>query len=69
MNEELQRLAEEYWEYQLEVGPTSALMLGDHRYDDRMEDASRAAEDAHIGRLRAFAAAAEAIDPTTLTHG
>ena len=67
MNEELHRLGEEYWEYSLEVGPTTALMLGDHRYDDRMEDASRAAEDAHIARLRSFVAAAEAIDPTTLT--
>ncbi len=67
MNEELQRLGEEYWEYSLEVGPTTALMLGDHRYDDRMEDASRPAEDAHIARLRAFADAAEAIDPAWLT--
>jgi len=67
VNEELHRLGEEYWEYSLEVEPTTALMLGDHRYDDRMEDASRAAEDAHIARLGAFADAAEAIDLATLT--
>jgi uncharacterized protein (DUF885 family) len=67
LNEELTRLGDEYWEYRLTTNPTMALMLGDHRYDDQMEDASREAEDAHIARLRGFAAAAEAIDPTTLT--
>ena len=67
MNEELRALADEYYEYTLEHSPTSALMRGDHRYDELMEDASREAEDAHIGRLRAFNAKAEAIDPSPLT--
>jgi uncharacterized protein (DUF885 family) len=67
LNEELTRLGDDYWEYTLTINPTTALMMGDHRYDDQMEDASREAEDAHIARLRAFAAAAAAIDPTTLT--
>jgi uncharacterized protein (DUF885 family) len=67
MNEPLDRLARDYWEYILEENPTQALMLGDHRYDDRFEDASRAGEDRSIGRSREFAAAAEAIDPGDLT--
>ncbi len=67
MNEQLRRLGEEYWEYQLEHSPTNALMLGDHRYDDRFEDYSRSREDAEIERLRRFAAEAEGIDPATLT--
>jgi len=67
MNDELRRLGEEYWEYQLEHGPTEALLLGDHRYDDRFEDFSRPAEDAHIAKLRNLAARAEAIDPAPLT--
>ena len=67
MNEALRALGDEYWEYHLEVNPTTAWMMGDHRYDDRHEDASRAAEDAHIGRLRRFNAAAAAIDATDLT--
>jgi uncharacterized protein (DUF885 family) len=67
VNEELRRLGDEYWEYRLEVSPTTALMLGDHRYDDRHEDASREAEDEHIRRLRDFAARAEAIDADHLT--
>lgn len=67
MNDHLQRLGDEYWEYRLEVGPTTALMLGDHRYGDRMEQVSRTAEDAHIARLRDFAARAASIDPAVLT--
>jgi uncharacterized protein (DUF885 family) len=67
MNDALERLASDYWELWLETNPSQALMLGDHRYDDRFEDVSRAAEDDAISRLRHFAAAAEAIDPTDLT--
>ncbi|MDJ0961177.1 MAG: DUF885 domain-containing protein [Acidimicrobiia bacterium] len=67
MNEELRALGDEFWEYQLETSPTQALMLGDHRYDERFESASRKAEDAHIARLREFADRAEGIDPATLT--
>ncbi len=63
MHDELARLAEEYWEYSLEVSPTEALMLGDHRYGDRMERVSREAEDEHIAALRAFAERADGIDP------
>jgi uncharacterized protein (DUF885 family) len=66
VNEELRRLGEEYWDYRLEVAPTSAFMMGDHRHDDRFEDASRSEEDALIARLGDFAARAEAIDPVTL---
>ena len=67
MNADLQRIAEEYWEFVLEENPTQALMLGDHRYDDRFEDFSRSAEDATIARLDTYTAAATAIDPATLT--
>lgn len=67
MNQAIDQLATDYWEYLLEENPTQALMLGDHRYDDRFEDGSRAAEDRSISRSREFAAAAEAIDPEGLT--
>ncbi|MDX1691571.1 MAG: DUF885 domain-containing protein [Acidimicrobiia bacterium] len=66
MHQDLARLAEEYWEYSLEQSPTEALLMGDHRYDDRMEHASREAEDVHIARLREFASAADAVDPDAL---
>jgi uncharacterized protein (DUF885 family) len=67
MNEPLDRLARDYWEFVMEENPTQALMLGDHRYDGHYEDPSRAAEDRAITRSREFAAAAEAIDPGDLT--
>ena len=66
MNDELNALAIEYHEYRLQTSPDVALMIGDHRYDELMRMESREAEDVHIGRLRAFAARAEAIDPATL---
>jgi len=67
MNEALDRLAGEYWDFTLEQNPTQALMLGDHRFDDKIEEASREAEDEAIRRRREFAARAEAIDPGVLT--
>ncbi len=67
MNEELKALGEEYYEYTLENSPTTALMQGEHRYDDRMEDESREGEDQHIARLHDFAIRAEAIDSAALT--
>jgi uncharacterized protein (DUF885 family) len=46
---ELRALADEYWEAKLEASPLFATFLGDHRYDDRVDDLSAAAEQ----RLRA----------------
>lgn len=66
MNPELRKLADEYWEHTLSKHPTSAHMLGDYRYIDRIEDASRDAEDADIVTQRDFAARARAFDPSTL---
>jgi uncharacterized protein (DUF885 family) len=46
---ELAALADEYWEARLEASPLFATFLGDHRFDDRVDDLSAAAEQ----RLRA----------------
>ncbi|MDQ6727849.1 MAG: DUF885 domain-containing protein, partial [Actinomycetota bacterium] len=43
-DDRLQELAEEYWEALLESSPTTATLLGDHRFDDRLEDLSETAE-------------------------
>ena len=67
MNETLARLADEYWELELERSPTTGLFIGDYRRAAEMEDLTRAAEDEFIERLDAVAAAAEAVDPATLT--
>lgn len=66
MNPDLAALADEYWQFVLETSPTQAMMLGDHRFDDRWEETSRQAEDAEIAARRSFAARAQAIDPAGL---
>ena len=43
-DETLRNLAEEFWETLLEASPSTATLLGDHRYDDRLEDLSADSE-------------------------
>ena len=43
-DETLRDLAEEFWETLLKASPSTATLLGDHRYDDRLEDLSAASE-------------------------
>jgi uncharacterized protein (DUF885 family) len=63
---ELQRLAEEWWDGSMARNPTAATRLGDHRFDDAIEDPSPAG----LADDRAFAAAiaehAAAIDVADL---
>ncbi|CAN5311247.1 hypothetical protein BH09ACT12_BH09ACT12_18870 [soil metagenome] len=64
----LDDLATAFWEHYLRSNPTEAHLLGDYRYAGEWEDASRGAEDADVAALRAFAAEAEAIEPTGLSE-
>ena len=57
----VRELADDFDDYSMQVNPCWAHMLGDYRFADRFEDASRAGEDAHIARAREFAARAAAI--------
>ncbi len=74
-HEPLNELAEEYWETVLEASPSTATLLGDHRYDDRLEDLSPEAEQALRGRWAALRARLAAIGRDGLdtndavTHG
>lgn len=43
-DENVRTLADDYWEALLEASPTTATFLGDHRYDDRIEDLSAEGE-------------------------
>jgi uncharacterized protein (DUF885 family) len=43
-DDSLRVLAEEYWDALLAANPTAATVIGDHRFDDRIEDLSAAAE-------------------------
>jgi uncharacterized protein (DUF885 family) len=63
---QVQALAHEYWESFLEANPTTATILGDHRFDDRIEDLSAAGEDEHRRRWAAILERLSAIDPSTL---
>lgn len=66
MNEQLAELSQRFWDAALEASPTVATMLGDHRWDDQVEDLSREHEDQLIETLEAFAVEAERIDPNGL---
>jgi len=67
MSTDIAALAEDYWQHELRRHPTAALLMGEHQYDDQMEDLSRATEDDAIAALDDFVARAEAIDPANLS--
>ena len=61
-NDELDGLADAYYDFRLRTAPTWAHMIGEYRYADRFDDISRSGEDAAIRDARALAARAEAVD-------
>ena len=52
----LNRLYNDYWEFILKENPTYATYLGDHRYDNWLEDASAEAYEKRVQQLRKFLA-------------
>lgn len=66
-HEELIALADRYWDTMLENAPSEATLLGDRRFDDRIEDLSEAAEQRLLGTWRELIAAVDALDPERLT--
>ena len=62
----LSTLSAEFWAGHLAAEPTEAHLLGHYPTTGRFEDASLAAEDAEIARLRDVATRAEAIDTADL---
>ncbi|NNK92393.1 MAG: DUF885 domain-containing protein, partial [Acidimicrobiia bacterium] len=67
MNNALATLALNYYEQTLVDHPTSALMRGDHRYDDQMEDLTRESEDHRIEFLDSVVEKARSIETSDLT--
>ncbi len=61
MPDDVNTLAEEYFDYLLTVWPTWGHLMGNYQHADLYDDASRAAEDEEILRRREFAARADAI--------
>ncbi len=62
----LAALADEYWQSTLESNPILATSLGDRRLDDRVDDPTPEAVDAHRARLAAQRLATVAVDPAPL---
>ncbi len=65
--EALRSLADGFWDTYLATNPTWATVIGDRRFDDRLEDISPEAIDARLAWLDAVAADAAAISPGDLT--
>ncbi|MFI5778058.1 DUF885 domain-containing protein [Nocardia sp. NPDC051570] len=65
-HDELIGLAEKYWDTVLEASPSSATLLGDRRFDDRIEDLSLATEQRLIGVYQDLLQQVSAVDPATL---
>ncbi|GAB2505290.1 DUF885 domain-containing protein [Nocardia heshunensis] len=65
-HEELIALADRYWDAMLESAPSEATLLGDRRFDDRIEDLSVAAEERLLGTWRGLLAEVDALDSAGL---
>ncbi|MFN8018079.1 MAG: DUF885 domain-containing protein [Acidimicrobiales bacterium] len=61
-SDQLADLAERYWEARLEASPLFATFLGDHRYDDRVDDLSEAGDAAQRATWARFRDEALALD-------
>ncbi|MGF6886676.1 uncharacterized protein (DUF885 family) [Nocardia sp. GAS34] len=66
-HDELIDLAERYWDSVLEAAPSEATLLGDRRFDDRIEDYSQAAEDRLLATWRGLLAEVRQLDPAGLS--
>ena len=60
----LNDLLHEQWEYNMRTSPLYASILGDKRYNDKIDDFSQAAIDADLEQSRVFLKSFEAIDTT-----
>ncbi len=65
-HEELIDLAERYWDSVLESSPSSATLLGDRRFDDRIEDLSEGAEQLLLSAWQAMLGEVTVLDPARL---
>ena len=59
-------LADEYWESVLEASPSLATLLGDRRFDDRIEDLTIEAEERLRGRWDTLLDRLDAVEPVQL---
>lgn len=67
MDPRLADLAAQYWQAQMRSSPLTATLLGDHRFDDELDDLSEAAEAAQHATLSALREQAHALQPDALS--
>ncbi len=67
-NEILTNLLQDEWEARLLADPLFATLVGDHRYDDRLPDASEAGNQLWLGKLRGFRTRLNQIVPAELSQ-
>jgi uncharacterized protein (DUF885 family) len=65
--EVLMQLSHAYWETTLRANPTMATSIGDHRYDNLLEDNSPEGREALARAYRDLQARVEALDPAALS--
>jgi uncharacterized protein (DUF885 family) len=68
MSDDVNALAQEYFDFLLLAWPTWGHLMGNYEHADRFDDVSRAAEDAELAARLDFAARAEAIPPQRLSR-
>ena len=68
-NIQLEAYLKEYWEYVLQHNPTFATYIGDHRYNDALEDLSEGALSAQNGYFKDLLVKTEKVDEDMLTDG
>ncbi len=61
-HDDLRALADGYWQGQMQASPFSATFLGDHRYDDQVDDLSAEAEAARRHELAQLRERVDALD-------
>jgi uncharacterized protein (DUF885 family) len=66
MSAVLEDLAVEYWDLLMSMNPTYATLLGDHRFDDQIEDHSEERSQWFADRLRSIISRTEAIEDGAL---
>ncbi len=62
----MQNYLKDYWEHRLQHNPTFATYIGDHRYDDALEDLSEGSIAAQVGYYRNLFSKIEEIDENIL---
>jgi uncharacterized protein (DUF885 family) len=68
-NIQLQECLKDYWEYVLKHNPTFATYIGDHRYNDALDDLSEEALSAQSEYFKDLLVKTEKVDEALLTEG